>query len=218
MPIVFLRGMDAMSGTDENKHPEPLSPSAAGVFKGRKIIVGVTGGIAAYKTATVVSRLSQAGATVRVLMTPAATKFVGPLTFESLSNAPVITDIWQPVELHDSQHVSLARWCDLLIVAPTTADMLAKLAAGICDDIISLTACALPRSPKMTPVLLAPAMNAQMWENPVTQRNLGTIKDLLGYRTVGPDDGWQACRTMGQGRMSEPDAIVAAAAQTLAGM
>ncbi len=181
----------------------------------RKILVGVTGGISCYKTCTLVSRLAQAGAQVRVVMTESATKFVQPLTFEALSNAPVVTSVWQQVEHKDSQHVNLARWCDLFVVAPATADFMAKLAAGICDDIVSLTACALPRSPKRTPVLLAPAMNAQMWENPVTQRNVQTVQTLLGYELVGPAEGWQACRTEGAGRMSEPDEILNAVIKRL---
>jgi phosphopantothenoylcysteine decarboxylase/phosphopantothenate--cysteine ligase len=96
-----------------------------------------------------------------------------------------------------------------MIVAPATADISAKLAAGLCDDVVTLTACALPRD---TPVLLAPAMNEQMWQNPVTQRNVDTCRQLLGYHTVGPGVGWQACRTKGAGRMSEPDEILDAAA------
>jgi len=178
----------------------------------RRVLVGLTGGIASYKIATLVSTLTQAGADVRVMMTEAAAKFVGPLTFQSLSGQPVIDSIWQAEDRPDAQHVGLARWAELLIIAPATADIIAKLAAGVCDDVVSLAACALPRT---TPVLIAPAMNAQMWENPVTQRNVGTIKELLGYHTVGPEAGWQACRTEGNGRMSEPQAIINAAAAAI---
>lgn len=179
----------------------------------RRVLLGVTGGIAAYKSATFVSRAAQAGADVRVVMTEAATRFVAPLTFQSLSGHPVATSIWHSDEHWDSQHVALARWCELMVIAPASADILAKLAAGVCDDVVSLTACALPRA---TPVLLAPAMNEQMWQNPVTQRNLATVGELLGYETVGPDSGWQACRTEGSGRMSDPMDILAAAASVLA--
>lgn len=182
--------------------------SGGEVWKDRKVVVAVTGGIAAFKACTVVSRLAQAGARVQVLMTEAATKFVGPLTFASLSGRAVITSVWEAQEAHDSEHVHVARWADLVIIAPCTADMLAKLAAGLTDDVVSLTACA---KPQKTPLLLAPAMNEQMWVNPITQRNLATVKQVLGYMTVGPEDGWQACRTSGPGRMSEPEAIVAAA-------
>lgn len=178
----------------------------------RRILIAVTGGIAAYKTASLVSRLVKDGADVRVIMTDAATKFVGPVTFRSLSSHPVLTEIWQVDDRPDAQHVGLARWCELMLIAPASADIIAKLAAGICDDIVSLTAAALPHK---TPVLLAPAMNEQMWQNPVTQRNMQTVRDLLGHHTVGPDSGWQACRTSGAGRMSEPDDIADAAIKLL---
>ncbi len=184
------------------------SDAASGPFLGRRVLVALSGGIACYKTATLVSRLVQGGADVRVIMTEAATRFVAPLTFQSLSGKTVLTSVWQADDRPDSQHIGLARWCELFIVAPATADILAKLAHGLCDDVVSLTAAALP-SP--TPVLLAPAMNADMWANPVVQRNIATVKDVLGYATVGPEEGWQACRTRGEGRMSEPEAIFNAA-------
>lgn len=190
--------------------------SSPAAFAGRKILVGVTGGIACYKSAALVSRLVQAGATVRVIMTEAATRFVTPLTFQALSGQSVLTSIWQADDRPDSQHIGLARWCDLFLIAPASADILAKLAHGLTDDLISLTACALPRSPQRTPVLLAPAMNAQMWANPITQKNVATLKDVLGWQTVDPESGWQACRTAGEGRMSEPEAIFEAAQKILA--
>jgi phosphopantothenoylcysteine decarboxylase/phosphopantothenate--cysteine ligase len=124
----------------------------------------------------------------------------------------VITSIWQAQEEYDSQHVALARWCDLVIIAPATANIIAKLAHGLADDPVSLTACALPTA---TPVLLAPAMNAEMWANPIVQANVKTLKTALGHHTVGPDDGWQACRTTGPGRMSQPETILEAAAALL---
>lgn len=175
-------------------------------------MVAVTGGIACYKTAALVSRLVQAGADVRVIMSEAATRFVAPLTFQSLSGKTVLMSIWQSDDHPDSQHVGLARWCDLMIIAPATANILGKLAAGLTDDVVSLVASALPRA---TPLLVAPAMNADMWASPIVQRNLATVKQVLGYHTVGPDEGWQACRTTGPGRMSEPQAIMAAAAAVL---
>ena len=206
-----------MSGSHRQENNDQSEPNQRPVpgdlrWTDRRVLVGLTGGIPCYKTATLVSALAQAGADVRVLMTEAATRFVAPLTFQSLSGHPVITSIWQADDRPDAQHVGLARWADLLIIAPATADIIAKLAAGTCDDVVSLTACAIPRQ---TPVLIAPAMNAQMWENPVTQRNVATVKDLLGYRTVGPETGWQACRTKGAGRMSEPAAILEAACKVL---
>ncbi|MCC6580278.1 MAG: phosphopantothenoylcysteine decarboxylase [Phycisphaeraceae bacterium] len=186
--------------------------SASGGFEGRTILVGVTGGIACYKVATLVSRLAQRGAQVRVLMTEAATKFVGPLTFQALSGGHVATSIWEAEDRPDAQHIAYARSAGLMIIAPATADILAKIAAGICDDVVSLVACALPQT---TPLLLAPAMNQQMWENPITQRNIQTLRELRGCHQVGPESGWQACRTSGAGRMSEPEAILAAAEKLL---
>ena len=119
----------------------------------------------------------------------------------------MVTNIFQAVDHRDSQHVGSARWCDLVVAAPATADLIAKLAAGICDDPVTLTAAPLPRG---TPVLLAPAMNAQMWESPIAERNMATLTKILGYQRLQPEEGWQACRTVGAGRMSEPEAILVA--------
>ena len=174
----------------------------------QRVIVAVTGGIAAYKTAALVSRLAQAGCAVTVLMTDAATRFVAPLTFETLSGRPVHTSLWHQGEAHDSQHIALARGADLMIIAPASANTIAKLAHGICDNLVTTVATALPRA---TPMLIAPAMNAEMWANPITQRNVTTLDDVLGYHRIGPHPGWQACRTAGPGRMAEPDAILAQA-------
>lgn len=137
-------------------------------------------------------------------MTEAAARFVAPLTFQSLSNNPVVTNIWDAQEHHDSQHIALAQWCQAMVIAPATTHTIAKLAAGLCDDIVSLVATAIGPN---KPMLLAPAMNADLWANPITQRNVATVQQVLGYHTVGPDTGWQACRTQGPGRMAQPDAI-----------
>lgn len=175
---------------------------------GKKILVALSGGIACYKTATLVSRLVQQGAEARVIMTEAATRFITPLTLQSLSGHPVLTSMWDHDDRPDSQHVGLARWCDVMVIAPCSADMIAKLAHGLTPDIVSLTASALPSGSEATPLLLAPAMNADMWANPVCQHNLASLRELLAnLHEVGPDEGWQACRTQGGGRMSEPEAI-----------
>ena len=180
-------------------------PDDAKKLAGKKILIALSGGIACYKVATLVSRLVQLDAEVRVIMTDAATKFITPLTLQSLSGQPVLTSIWQHDDRPDSQHVGLARWCDVLCIAPCSADMIAKLAHGLTPDIVSLTASALPAE---TPLLLAPAMNADMWANPICQRNLTLLRELLpNLNEIGPDEGWQACRTRGGGRMSEPEAI-----------
>jgi phosphopantothenoylcysteine synthetase/decarboxylase len=172
---------------------------------GRRIIVGVTGGIAAYKTAMVVSRLAQAGAEVTVAMTEAATHFVTPLTFQALSARPVYTSAWQHIESQDPQHIALATRADLALVAPCTMDCMARLATGRTDDVVTLILSAVDR--RKTPVLLAPAMNTVMWAQPSTQRNLRMLIED-GFEFVGPDEGWQACRHVGPGRMSEPEAIL----------
>lgn len=174
---------------------------------GKRIVVGVTGGIAAYKACWLVSRLAQAGAEVTVLMTPAATKFVGPITFQALSGRPVYTSPWEHVESSDPQHISLARAADLAIVAPCTMDCLARLAHGFTDDIVTLVLSAIDR--RRTPVLLAPSMNSVMWEQPPNQRNLAQVQ-ADGFTVIAPGEGWQACRTVGAGRMAEPEELLAA--------
>lgn len=180
--------------------------------RGKRVVVGVTGGIAAYKTCIIVSKLAQAGAEVSVAMTDAATRFVTPLTFQALSARPVYTSAWEHIESKDPQHVSLARDADLAIVAPCTMDCLAKLVSGRTDDVVTLILSAIDR--RITPVLLAPAMNSAMWAQPSNQRNVQQAQDD-GFTFVGPDDGWQACRTSGTGRMSEPEEILARVIETL---
>ena len=186
--------------------PAKLRPD----FDGARVLIGVSGGIAAYKVCTVVSRLAQAGATVTVLMTEAATRFVTPLTFQALSGRPVYTSPWQHSEAHDPQHIALADRCDVALVAPCTMDMMAKLASGRTDDVITLVLSAIDRS--RTPVLLAPAMNDAMWNQPSTRRNASQLEDD-GFRLVGPGTGWQACRHVGTGRMVEPEDLVEAMRQ-----
>jgi phosphopantothenoylcysteine decarboxylase/phosphopantothenate--cysteine ligase len=175
---------------------------AQGAFVGREVLVCVCGGIAAYKTATVVSRLVQSGCGVTVAMTRAARRFIGPLTFQALSARPVYSSLWPAAQSGDIEHLTLGQTADLILVAPATANTLGKLAAGIADDLVSSAllgaAC---------PVLLAPAMNTRMWQHPATRRNVQFLVDG-GYELIGPDAGWQACREIGPGRMSEPDAIV----------
>lgn len=192
----------------------PLDPSALQErVGGRRIFVGVTGGIAAYKTCTIVSRLAQAGAEVTVAMTEAATKFVGPITFQALSGRHVYTSSWEHVESKDPQHVSLATGLDAALVAPCTMACLGRLAGGVPEDVVTLILSAVDL--RRTPILLAPAMNAQMWAQPATQRNVRQLAED-GFHFVGPDEGWQACRHVGTGRMSEPEQIVAALCERLA--
>lgn len=189
--------------------PSALAPSV----RDKSIIVGVSGGIACYKTATLVSRLAQAGAHVTVLMTEAATRFITPLTFQSLSGSPVYTSLWDHIENSDPQHIALADRADAVIVAPCTMDLLARLAHGQTSDVITLMLSAVDRLE--TPVLLAPAMNDAMWRQPATQRNIAMLSDD-GFQMIGPGVGWQACRHVGTGRMSEPAEIAAALIDVLA--
>lgn len=172
------------------------------------MLVGVTGGIAAYKSAALVSRLAQSGASVTVAMTESATRFVTPLTFQALSGRPVYTSPWEHIESSDPQHISLARALSVAIVAPCTMDCLAKLATGRTDDVVTLILSAVDRA--LTPVLLAPSMNEIMWSQASTQRNVRMLRDD-GFHLVGPESGWQACRAVGPGRMSEAEAIFEAA-------
>ena len=201
-----------MTSSNENAKnwlaPDALRPHV----EGKSILVGISGGIAVYKVCTVVSRLAQAGAQVTVAMTPAATNFVTPITFQALSGNPVYTSSWEHIESKDPQHISLADRCDLALVAPCTMDMLSKLVHGRTDDVVTLILSAINR--KNTPVILAPAMNDQMWNQPSNLRNVELAKQD-GFLQVGPGVGWQACRHTGTGRMSEPEDICRVVCETL---
>jgi phosphopantothenoylcysteine decarboxylase/phosphopantothenate--cysteine ligase len=171
-------------------------------LKGREIIVGVCGGIAAYKVADVVSKLVQRGAGVSVVMTREAQKFVTPLTFEALSGRKVYSDIFAQVDPGDTQHIGLSERADLMLIAPATANAIAKIAHGLCDDLLTLMVAA-----AACPVVLAPSMNDRMWANAIAQENVAKLQKL-GYRFIGPEAGWLACRNVGAGRLSEPANIV----------
>ena len=173
-----------------------------GALDGKTVVLGVTGGIAAYKSCEVVSRLRKAGAQVHVIMTRNACQFVAPLTFETLSANPCVTDTFDRPERWEVEHVALAKKADLFLIAPATANIMAKMAHGIADDMLSTTVLA-----TRAPVLLAPAMNTGMWENAATQENLAVLV-RRGVRTVGPEGGLLACGDVGAGRMSEPAQIV----------
>lgn len=168
---------------------------------GRHIAVGVTGSIAAYKAADLVSKLRQAGASVEVVMTPAATRFIAPLTFQSLTGRPVITDMFAADEAE--AHVEVARRADALVIAPATADCIASLAHGQAPDMVTLTALA-----TTAPVLIAPAMDHQMWDHPATQANVTTLRNR-GVIIAGPEAGRLATGRIGMGRLAEPPVIIA---------
>lgn len=168
----------------------------------KSIVIGVTGGIAAYKTCYLVSSLKKRGYDVHVVMTVAATKFVSPLTFQSLSHNPVEVEMFSPPRQWDVKHISLARRADLLAVAPCTANFLGKVANGIADDLLSTVVMA-----TKAPVLLVPAMNCNMYDNPLVQANMDRLRDY-GYHLMDAESGYLACGDEGKGRMPEPDRIL----------
>jgi phosphopantothenoylcysteine decarboxylase/phosphopantothenate--cysteine ligase len=186
---------------------QAMCPTPSDTLTARRIIVGLSGGIACYKVAHIVSALAQEGAEVTVAMTEAATRFITPLTFQALSGRPVYTGQWQHIESHDPQHISLARSAELMLIAPCSMDMLAKLANGRTDDVVSLIAAAIDL--KRQSILLAPSMNEVMWNQASTQRNLTQLRQD-GFEIVAPATGWQACRTEGVGRLPEPQVLLAA--------
>ena len=172
-------------------------------LKGKKLLLGITGGVAAYKAAQLARLLVKAGADVRVAMTEAATRFVTPVTLQALTGQTVWTDLWDPRVRDNMGHIELSRDRELIVVAPATADFLAKLAGGLADDLLS-TLCVARRCP----LLVAPAMNVEMWENAATQRNVHTLRGD-GVHLAGPAAGDQACGEVGMGRMQEPEEILA---------
>ena len=175
-------------------------------MNGRRLVIGVTGGIAAYKTAALVSRLVQAGATVTVVMTESATRLVGPKTFEALTGRPVRTDLWGPGA---HPHIDLAEEAELLCVAPATANLLAKAACGLADDLLATLLLSFSG-----PIVLAPAMNSRMWEKPAVRRNVEQLR-ADGFLLVDPEEGYLSCGTVGVGRMASPDKIFQVIADTL---
>src|SRR5437763_13181196 len=180
---------------------DPTDAQPGAPLKGREVIVAVCGGIAAYKVADIVSKLVQMGAGVTVAMTADAQQFITPLTFQALSGREVRTSTFHLVESSDPQHISLTERADLLLVAPATANVIAKVAHGLCDDLVSLMI-----SAAACPVVFAPAMNNRMWEHPIAQENIAKLS-RLGYRFIGPEAGWLACRNVGAGRPSGPQQI-----------
>ncbi len=180
-----------------------------GPFSGKRVILGVSGSIAAYKAADLASKLTQAGALVDVLLTPAATRFVSPLTFRSLTHRAVVTDLFDVGSPEAVEHVAIAKAADILVVAPATADILAKLAHGLADDPIGVTALA-----TAAPVLVAPAMDANMWQHQAVQANVRALEER-GVTVVGPAEGRLASGLMGWGRLVEVPELLGRIAQVL---
>src|SRR3954470_4708148 len=181
------------------------------MLQGRRILLIIAGGIAAYKSLELIRRLREQGAAVRCVMTDAARQFVTPLSVGSLSEEKVYGELWSLTDESEMGHIRLSREADLLVVAPATADLIARMVAGMADD---LAATALLASDK--PVLIAPAMNAVMWAHPATQANLKTL-EARGVMRVGPNAGDLACGEVGSGRMAEPAEILAAITRHLSG-
>jgi phosphopantothenoylcysteine decarboxylase/phosphopantothenate--cysteine ligase len=178
-------------------------------FQNRTVVLGVGGGIAAYKACELARLVVKGGGVVRVAMTRAATRFVGPLTFQALSGAPVLVDLLDPASEATYGHLALARAADLVVLAPATADLLARVRAGMADDAVTTTVLA-----ATCPVLVAPAMNTRMWQNPVTQENLAALR-ARGFHVVGPAAGELADGDVGEGRLAAPDEIATAASRLL---
>ncbi|MEK9626082.1 MAG: bifunctional phosphopantothenoylcysteine decarboxylase/phosphopantothenate--cysteine ligase CoaBC, partial [Gammaproteobacteria bacterium] len=172
-------------------------------LENRHILLGISGGIAAYKAAELTRRLVEAGADVQVVMTDAAKAFISPLTMQAVSGRPVRDTLLDPAAEAGMGHIELGRWADLVLVAPASADFLAKLAGGMAGDLLSTVCLA-----TSAPVYLAPAMNQAMWRKPATQRNIVTLEND-GIIIVGPASGDQACGDVGPGRMTEPADIIA---------
>jgi len=175
----------------------------------KTIVLGITGGIAAYKAADIASKLTQAGARVEVIMTESATKFVAPLTLRSITGRPVVTDMFEPASEWSIEHIALAEAADVVVIAPATANTIAKLAAGIADDMLCCTVLA-----TRAPVIVAPSMDANMFQNPITQDNLAKLKDR-GFAVIDPGYGRLASGKIGIGRLAEVDTIVGTIKQVL---
>jgi phosphopantothenoylcysteine decarboxylase/phosphopantothenate--cysteine ligase len=175
----------------------------------KTVILGITGSVAAYKAADIASKLTQAGARVEVVMTEAATKFITPLTLRSITGRPVVTDMFELVTEFSIEHVALAEEADVIVIAPATANVIAKLAGGISDNELTCTVLATE-----APVIIAPAMHTSMFQNPITQQNLAKLK-ARGFTVVGPEHGWLASGEIGLGRLADTDKIISTISKIL---
>lgn len=188
--------------------PQVHKPSA---FEKREILLGVSGGVAAYKAADLCSRLVQLGAGVTVIMTESAHQFIGATTFEALTARPVYSHAFEAREHYQGEHIGLARRAQVVVIAPATAQTIARLAHGMADDLLSTTALV-----TTSPIVVAPAMNCDMWAKPAVQRN---VRQLIedGCHIVDPEDGWLSCGQMGAGRMAAPATILSALEELFTG-
>lgn len=175
----------------------------------KEILIGVSGGVAAYKTADLTSKLVQQGHKVTVVMTESAKQFIGETTFQALTGRPVYSDMYAPQEHFIGEHIGLARRADLFLIAPATANVIAKLAHGLADDLLTTLALAVT-----CPILIAPAMNNEMWSKPPVQRNLEQLKED-GIHIIGPGEGWLSCGAVGPGRMADQEDVLGAILESL---
>lgn len=179
--------------------------------KNVKILIGITGGIAIYKVCSLINKLKKSGVIIRVIMTEAATKFITPLTFQTLTNSPVFLESFEPIEKHNVEHIQLADWCDLFILVPATYNTINKIATGIADNLLTTVISALR---KEVPVLIAPAMNSHMWENQILHENIKRLKSIKintkldKYNFIGPSVGNLACGYEGEGVLIDNDSII----------
>ena len=183
----------------------------SGQLSNREILLGVSGGVAAYKAADLCSRLVQLGAKVTVIMTESSHQFIGATTFEALTGRPVYSHAFQAQEHFQGEHIGLARRACLVVIAPATAQTIARLAHGMADDLLSTTVLV-----TTAPVIVAPAMNCDMWGKPAVQRNVTQLVSD-GFQIVGPEEGWLSCGQVGAGRMADPKVIVQEMERVLAG-
>lgn len=183
---------------------------AGGFPKGRNVLVGITGGIAVYKICTLVNLLMKDGHRVKVVMTQAATNFVGTATFSALTKAPTYVDIFDTKDFSKVEHIHLADWCDVFIIAPATANTISKIAHGAADNLLTTITLAIPSK---TPVVIAPAMNVNMWENPLVQENISKLENIKvkgkkKYYFVEPRSGLLACGDEGKGKIADSEEII----------
>ena len=172
-------------------------------LEGVNVLLGVTGAVAVYKAVDLASKLTAAGASLRTVMTENACRFVTPKSFEAVTNSPVYTSMWTGIGEFNIEHVNLTDWADIVAVVPATANTIGKMANGICDDLLSSILCACWQKP----ILIAPAMNTNMWTNPAVRQNIKTLTGR-GIELIGPEKGRLACGTEGIGRLSEPQDIL----------
>lgn len=174
-------------------------------FEGRNILLCVTGGVAAYKAIDLASRLTAAGAVVKTALTENACRLVLPKSFEAVTNSQVFTSLWETEGQYKIGHINLVDWADMVVVAPATANVIGKAANGICDDLVSTILCVCWSKP----VIFAPAMNVEMWNNPAVKNNVNALVKM-GVEVIGPGRGRLACGAVAEGRMSEPEEIIQA--------